>query len=445
MERKYHHAGDFIFEEYSYLEKDHTLHMLYRYEYGPQFEEVIQFPQIRKKLTIAEQKALDNAFRLLFLLAGVSYFKAYVPNNLRCNAFEIDAQTAKFIEFVYMEGLGEFAYVNSIDFSKFKGFDKCTGDAPRAQHLNMSTRTCVPVGGGKDSIVTLEALKSQNRDLVLFQLGNAKPITDTIKKSELPGIRVTRSIDQTLFSLNQQGAYNGHVPITAILSSIVVACAILNDFNSIAMSVERSASEATRIYKNKEVNHQFSKSFEFEKIFADYVKKMISPNINYYSLLRPLYEVHIMQKFAQLKDYHAIFLSCNAAFRIKETQRATNWCCDCPKCRFIFLGLAAFMNKDSLIEIFGNNLLAEPSQQQGFDDLCGVGDGKPFECVGETQESAALMVYLSNHKDWENDPVVKSSNSMLNGHDVPLLSEFLKADGEHSIPQNLWTNLSESF
>lgn len=415
--------------------------MLYRFENGAQFEEVIQFPQSRNKLTLSEKKALDNAFRLLFLLVGVSYFKAYVPNNLRCDAFEIDAQTAKFVEYVYMEGLGEFAYVNDIDFSEFKGFGKCSGNKPKAESLNLPRRTCIPIGGGKDSIVTLEVLKTENQDLVLFQLGNANPITQTIEQSGLQGIRAIRSIDQRLILLNQQGVYNGHVPITAILSSIVVVYAILNGFNSIAMSVERSASEATRVYRNKEVNHQFSKSFEFEKGFADYVKKMISPDISYYSLLRPMHEVHIMQKFAQLTEYHSIFRSCNAAFRIKETERASHWCCDCPKCRFIFLGLAAFMQKDSLIEIFGKDLLEDPSQQQGFDDLCGIGNGKPFECVGETQESAALMLFLSTQQNWKNASIVKHCSSKLNDHNVPLLSEFLKADGEHAMPQDLWTKL----
>lgn len=445
-----HKVGDFVFEEYMFNETECRLHMHYYFENSMQqhnlrFEEVIEFPKPAKPLSPQKKTALNSAFRLLFLLAGVSYYKAYACDNLRCDAFPIDKQTADFIHFVYKEGLGEFAFVNNIDFTEFKGFKICEASGQKGLELDLSNRTCVPVGGGKDSIVTIETLKPHVDELVLFRLGNAGPILKTIEQSGLSDIAVTRKIDKRLLDLNQQGAYNGHVPITAILSSIVVACGILQDFNCIAMSVERSASEATRTYLGNSINHQFSKSLAFENAFANYVKDRVSPSIHYFSLLRPLYEIHIMQKFSSLTQYHSVFRSCNAAFKLNEKDRASHWCCDCPKCRFIFLGLAPFLAKQELIDIFGENLLSNPAQQEGFYDLCGLGDGKPFECVGETLESAAAMKHLSTLPEWQDELIVKNTAERLSKESVPALDEFLKANSQHHIPEFLWTKIQESF
>ena len=82
---------------------------------------------------------------------------------------------------------------------------------------------------------------------------------------------MTRRLDPALFALNEAGALNGHVPITGILSMIVLACAIIHGFDAIAMSNEHSAS-APNI---ADVNHQYSKSFEFEQAFSRLLERHV--------------------------------------------------------------------------------------------------------------------------------------------------------------------------
>ncbi len=278
--------------------------------------------------------------------------------------------------------------------------------------LDLPRRTCVPVGGGKDSIVTVECLKAGGEDLVLFSLGDAAPIAACMAAAELPYIRVRRRLDPGLLKLNDDGSsLNGHVPITGILSAIVLACAVLLGFDTIAMSNEHSASVPNLTVGGVGINHQFSKSLEFERDFAGYVRNHISPSFAYFSLLRPLSEIEIARRFARHSQYFGIFRSCNTAFRQAPAERGRHWCCDCPKCRFVFLALAPFVAKPQLIDIFGRDMLDDEAQLDGFAALCGLREHKPFECVGEIAESVAVMSHLGHHPDWRGDAVVQRLNA----------------------------------
>jgi hypothetical protein len=294
-------------------------------------------------------------------------------------------------------------------------------------------QTCVPVGGGKDSIVTVECLAQAKEPMVLFSLGTATPIEATIRQSGLPAIRVTRRLDPGLFELNAAGALNGHVPITGILSMIVLACAIITGFDTIAMSNEHSASAPNVTEGGLDVNHQWSKSFAFEQAFQNHVARHVADGVRYFSFLRPLTEIAIARRFGHHAAYLPLFRSCNTAFRQAPEQRSTGWCCDCPKCRFVFLALAPFVAKPQLIATFGRNLLDEPAQIDGFAELCGVHRHKPFECVGEIEESAAVMRHLAEMADWRDDAVVQNLSPRV---PVADFTSLFAPRGPHAVPDH---------
>ena len=428
----------FIFERYDFDRKTATLTLRYAYEDGAQFVEAITFPPITREISTADNAALDTLFRLVFLLAGVSYYKAYAPEQLQCKAFALDSATAAFVEKVYRHGLGEFAYKNQLDLRERLQFSVENVAPPAPVSLRLSDRLCVPVGGGKDSIVTIECLKQAQFPISLFALstpaGVAAPIQSTVDISGLPFVNVTRALSGTLLELNKADAYNGHVPITAILSAIAIAAAVMQGFGAVVMSNEHSASAPNHL----EINHQYSKSLSFERDFAHYIAAHISPDIAYFSFLRPLSETEILRRFARLEKYHSIFRSCNTAFRQDDKQRNKNWCCNCPKCRFIFLGLAPFVAKQHLVSIFGKNLLDDAAQEQGFAELCGLHAHKPFECVGEIEESALLLEKLKHHPDWQHDAVVQKLGARL-----PPTADFDKKfntlfeiHADHNVPDN---------
>jgi UDP-N-acetyl-alpha-D-muramoyl-L-alanyl-L-glutamate epimerase len=401
---------EFIFEDYSYDPTTSSLSLYYRYSDGPRFEEKLTFDFIPRQLSPAAHQVLDRIFRLILLLSGVSYYKAFIPRSLICEAFPLDGQTAEFLHKFYEKGLAEFAFRNRVSLRDHFRFRQSSVPQTAPIVLDLPRRTCVPVGGGKDSIVTIECLKQSGEPLVLFSLGDAEPINACIAAANLPSIRVHRRLDAGLFELNQKGALNGHVPITGILSAIALASAVLSGCDAVAMSNEHSASAPNLTIDGVEINHQFSKSLEFEQDFAEYIQQMISPSIAYFSLLRPFSEIEIARRFSKYPMYFGTFRSCNTAFRQSHAARGQHWCGNCPKCRFVFLALSPFVAKQDLTGIFGRNLLDGQSQAGGFAELCGLQEHKPFECVGETFESASVMSHLANHPDWRDDRVVRHLN-----------------------------------
>jgi hypothetical protein len=407
---------EFIFENYLYDPAVSTLSLRYRFGGGPRFEEKLVFDFVPRQLSPEASAVLDRIFRLIFLMSGVSYYKSFVPPTLICEPFPVDCITAEFLQKFYEKGLAEFAFRNRISLRGHFAI-RWSGDPPAAPIvLDLPRRTCVPVGGGKDSIVTLECLKRGGEPLVLFSLGDAEPIRACIAASGLPFIRVHRRLDNGLFKLTESGALNGHVPITGILSAIALAGAVMAGCDAIIMSNEHSASAPNLQIDGADVNHQYSKSLEFEKDFSVYLKNHISPSIAYFSLLRPLSEIEIARRFAKYRKYFPVFLSCNGAFRQSLAARARGWCGNCPKCRFVFLALAPYIEKTELIGIFGRNLFDDETQRDGFAQLCGLREHKPFECVGELTESAAVMSYLGSQPDWREDAVVRQ----LHGAFAPL-------------------------
>ena len=414
---------EFVFADYRYDSARSTLSLCYRYSEGPRFEEQLIFDFVPRPLSAADNEALDRIFRLLFLLSGVSYYKAFIPKRLICEAFPLDKGTVEFLHKFYLKGLAEFAFRNGISLLDHFRFRSTPAAIASPIALDLPHRTCIPVGGGKDSIVTIECLKQAGQPVLLFSLGDAEPIRACIETAHQPFIKVYRRLDPALLELNGSGALNGHVPITGILSAIALACAVMSGCDTVAMSNEHSASAPNLTFGGVEINHQYSKSLEFEEDFAAYVERFISPSISYFSLLRPLSEIEIARRFAKYPAYFQKFRSCNTAFRQSSAARGRHWCGNCPKCRFVFLALSPFVPKSELIEIFGRDLLDDENQCHGFAELCGLREYKPFECVGETSESARVMSHLGGHPVWRDDRVVRRL-----GEEFPSLRQSRPAD-----------------
>ncbi len=402
--------NEFVFEDYRYDPARSTLSLCYTYNGGLRFEEQLIFDFVPPQLSSAAREVLDRLFRLILLLSGVSYYKAFIPRVLTCRAFELDERTAEFLQRFYERGLAEFAFRNDVSLHGHFRVQSSSAPATAPITVDFPRRTCVPVGGGKDSIVTIECLRQGGDPLMLFSLGDAEPIAACIAAAKLSFIRVHRRLDASLLKLNAAGALNGHVPISGILSAIALASAVMSGCDAVAMSNEHSASAPNLSIDGVEVNHQYSKSLEFERDLARYVERFISPSISYFSFLRPLSEIEIARKFSQYREYFGVFRSCNTAFRQAREARGRHWCCNCPKCRFVFLALSPFVAKPDLIEIFGGNLLDDETQRDGFAELCGLRAIKPFECVGETSESAGVISHLANHPEWRDDRVVRRLN-----------------------------------
>jgi len=385
---------------------------------------------------------LGRALRLVHLAAGVSYFKAAAPSHVVVETGPLSRAEEGLVRDLYDKGLREFAVANDLAVPlqfvlEAKGvpwaerldgagglgyFASGMGDSP-------PPGIAVPIGGGKDSIVLVDALKAtgpQGVPLWLVAVNKNPAMARVAHVAGLPLASITRTVSPNLLALNSAGALNGHVPITAIVSLIAVAAGYIYGYDTTLMALERSADEVTALVDEVPVNHQWSKSAECELELRHVIRESVSGSIEYSSGLRSCGELEIARWFAGLGAYHAGFRSCNRAYRPGPSY--DTWCGRCPKCRFVFLVLAPFLEREQLVAIFGRDLLDDPEQVEGFWDLCAAGR-KPYECVGEQRESLLALLLLVENPSWRHSAVVVALRPELEAR-----RDLVAADLEGGVP-----------
>jgi hypothetical protein len=419
-----------------------VVRLVYRFENGPELTEQIRFPDAPWPPEPGRQAAFERALQLLHLVAGVSYYKAGLSPEIRFAERRIDAELAAFLNELYVQGLAELAYHNQIDVRdriRFPG----QGSPPDPIALLLPERALVAMGGGKDSLVGLRLLQDAGIEVQAVCVGQSTLIGDTVKAAGLPLLRIERTLAPELAVMNRAGAWNGHVPVTAINSVILLCASVLYGFRYVVFSNERSADEATLdLPDGTAINHQYSKSSAFETSLRDVIASHVSEDIEYFSILRPFSELEIVRRFCELSEFHPVYSSCNRNFHIDGSRIEGRWCLDCPKCRFAALSLALFLSPGRVVEIMGADLLDQHRQIEGLRELCSLDRDKPFECVGETGESRAAMAALAASAYWRDHAVVSALAPGLEQASVPELAGLLAPSGNHSIPASILSRLN---
>ncbi len=420
--------------------------LVYAFDDGPELIETVTVPGAPFVLEGERAAAVERTLRLLHLFTGVSYYKAAVPEQILIDSYDIDADTAALLELLYVNGLGEFAYRNGLNLHGKIKFPVAAASeaAPAAPTLGLRHHALVAIGGGKDSLVSIEALRALGVEQAVTWIGGSQLIRACADRTGLPTFNIGRSLAPQLFDYNREGAWNGHIPVTAINSMIMLFAALLLGVDQVVFSNERSASYGSLIEGTGEVNHQWSKGWACESAIGEHMQRHIAADLHYYSLLRPLSELAVARQFTRTDRYDAHFSSCNRNFHILGERPANRWCGVCPKCHFVFLALAPFMPKPRLMGIFGRNLLDDPAQTAGYDALLEYQDHKPFECVGEGRESRAAMAALTARPEWREDALVErfatEIRPQLDAGDLRI-EPLLVIDDEQRIPPALWERL----
>ncbi len=386
--------------------------------------------------------AVHEAARIVHMLAGVSYYKAGAPPVIDLGAVPVRPGERRFLLDYYVNGLGEFAYRNSIDLDLrvVGGSDP----APRAAFAPSAGRPLIPFGGGIDSIVTAETVRRARAcDPSLFVVSQAgqrfAAIEDAAAVTGLRVLRAERALDPQILRSDDFGFLNGHVPVTGILSAIAVLAATVYGNDAVVMSNERSASSGNVEVAGRMINHQYSKSDEFERAFRSLLRGALDPPPEYFSLLRPWSELAVAAAFASLRGFHPVFRSCNRAFHIDPAQRLATWCGRCDKCCFIDLVLAPFLDAGELDAIFGG---LEPLENvdllHRFRTLTGLSsDTKPFECVGDVDECRGAVVLAAARRDRQGSVVLKTLVDELGpvAGDTLAATRLLQPGGASNVPE----------
>ncbi len=417
-------AETFDFTSYKILDDKKTITFNFKISFEDKsetnFSEKIVLP---KEIPDAvDRKALASILESLHLILGISYWKTYCPKNITL-PYQLSKEQSKFWDIVYTKGLGQFFYENKIDYRGLINFpiilktcsagDSSLASDPRRYIVRNDTnsRYLVGIGGGKDSIVAVELLKSSKKNItgyILKEQNNSNIKEDVLKVMQIDCLYVQRFMDEKLIVKNAlPSSYNGHIPISAIYAFVGILLALCYGYSFVVTGNGKSANVGNVEYLGEMINHEWSKSEEFEKMFRKYISNYIAQGINFYSILRQYTELDITKEFVRYDAYFHNFSSCNKNFRVKGNQMNKKWCGECPKCAFTFTMLAAYLPKVKVIEIFGKNLFADDKLIDTYKGLLGIDKIKPFDCVGTFEETNEAFEIIQKKGEYKDDVVLK--------------------------------------
>lgn len=450
----------FTYEKYIITDHEDKIRIQFHFRLGKDitFTPTWDFEKKHLEVNYEKEEIVNKLAFNLGLVELISYWKCACSPKVIIKAGVIDEDQIKWWKNQYYLGLGEFFYTNGIETTQ-ESFMEMVVEAPKEGafsvvnsslselfHTEYEKEGCmIPIGGGKDSIVTLELLKERKLTNLCFMINNKEASQRCAsvagyQKEEL--LIVNRSIDRRLLELNKEGYLNGHTPFSAIVAFSSVLAAYLMDKQYVVLSNEASANEST--VEGTDVNHQYSKSFKFERDFVDYEKQYIDSNVHYFSLLRPFSELQIAKYFALHEKYYKIFRSCNVG------SKADSWCGHCPKCLFVYIILSPFINLHSLVEIFGSDMLNDETMLPTFEKLIGMVPEKPFECVGTCDEAnTAICMTIDLFEEKEKKVVLpklyeyyknKGLYRSLAGRENPYIKYY---NEENQVPREFVERLKE--
>lgn len=396
---------EFCYESFDYSITSDGMKITFMFTIGEEivFNPTINIPQRNfYRWDSITKEQYDILVFNIGMIELISYWKSTCSPKIVVKPFVLNDKQIAFWKKLYYNGLSEFFYINGIDAKEDEFVTINVESDKTLEKVNFTTSDTyiVPIGGGKDSVVTLELLLQSGKDICPMIIN---PRGATLECARIAGfgrdnfIEVKRTIDSNLLELNAKGYLNGHTPFSAMLAFHSLLVAAITGRKNIALSNESSANESTIVGTN--VNHQYSKSLEFENDFRKYVFDYITNDINYFSFLRPLSELQIAMLFAKNDKYFDVFKSCNVG------SKTDIWCGNCPKCLFAYIILSPFIKPEVLNRIFGKSMLDDPSLQLYFDQLTGLMPTKPFECVGTIDEvNTALAMTIERYYSDSNCP-----------------------------------------
>jgi hypothetical protein len=398
---------------------------------GRPFVETVTFEGVKS----LEAPAVVALAQLWYLIAGLSYYKAGAARRIDVGTTPLGTQGRRLLKAALSDGLGEFAYRNQIPLSDvtIEGREGVDAFEPFVD----TNRVLTPFGGGIDSVVTVEKLR-QHVDQTLFVVspatGRFAPLEATAAATGIDVVRASRALDPQIVR-GDESFFNGHVPVTTMVTLLAAVAAVASGRGGVALSNEHSSSVANLRWYNSDINHQWSKSWNAENLIASAIGERVGDELVVASYLRDRSELWVAQVFSELAQYHHVFRSCNRAFAQAPGERADQWCGECDKCLFVNLVLAPFLSRTALWSIFASEPLSNSAREAQLRTLVGLGeDHKPFECVGDPDESAVALTEVSRLEEWRDVTVLRELADELRTE--RLLPDLLEPQGSSRVPAN---------
>jgi len=254
-------------------------------------------------------------------------------------------------------------------------------------------------------------------------------------------LSIERRLDQQILEINQMdGAYNGHVPISLIFA--LTGCLVATSTGSryVVVANESSASIPDTQWKGRNINHQWSKSLEFERLFQGYISQHVNPSLHYTSLIRSLSSFAVAKLFAQYPAYFEVFTSDNSLFKITQSEREhPRWSTDSPKSLSSYILLAPWMSDADLERTFGSNFLDKAELEPLLLALIGEEGGPVLDCVGTVDELLLGLSILQEQGRMSDAALMKvAARRNVTARVAPdALQSALAISSDHAIPESI--------
>ncbi len=431
--------NQFIYKSYVMYEESNEIvvEFLYALREKEKISEFYHRLRLPKSEKIKTNPELENILFHIGMAEAISYYKIAAPKEFIIECGTLNVEQKKWFQKLYFNGLGEFIYLNKISVTQEDLVDFICLNTKNFAKISVKTEqnNIIPIGGGKDSLVSYELLKSAFPDSLLFSMNPIVASQKILDKHPAHAIKLKRELDlEKIFDFNKRGYLNGHIPFSSIVGFISIWLGLLYKTRYIVLSNESSANEENIIYNGQKINHQYSKSIEFENDFREYVAQFITDDVEYFSFLRPLDEIHIAKLFSEVAQEHFFdFRSCNVGSKKNE------WCGKCPKCLFTYIMLCNYIDDVTLQKIFGKDMLNDPELKELFDGLSQSDAVKPFECVGTYDEvNYALSQKYYSYKKEELPCLLKNYQPKEMKYNLEV-----DYDGQNNLPEKFKEVLGE--
>jgi len=380
-------------------------------------------------LALANQPLTRKLCEWVAIISSFGLFSVEYFDEVICE-FALTDNDVRFFEKLIYLGFGEFRFVNDIAMDKKTHVRSSIENAPvLLSSESTPTYDRGPLllnGGGKDGSVSAWLLSQTGQSFTWFQRGDSVAQSNVTAVWNAPVISIKRNLDPN--RSNRQ--YAGHRPMSAGIAFVALLTAHLYGYSDVIASNEASANEGNATFGDFTLNHQYSKSLEFERDIQSLLKD-VGIRINYFSLLRPLHELQIAKIATKLGNNQlGAITSCN------NGTRTGTWCMSCAKCAFIALVMTA-ADPAAARKIWGNDTdtINTPSLHNYLVELLDPNVDKPLECVGTLDEcQLAARMIVENHSgiltQETNDILAKYAS--LSAQDS---GQFMTSFSEASIPQ----------
>ncbi len=350
-------------------------------------------------------------------LIGIALAEAYrlseicTPQTIRVPWYTCQSWEAEWWNQDIYWYLQQKFYLERWDWSEMPVIEFGLGADAQLPSFQLQEAYLLAVSGGKESTFSFEWMQQAQLPVELFTLHNSGGIYGCTWEQKFPVFEYMQHRSPfwairayPLTNAAQQFGYEGvrNDPTITNALFVMMMVAAHRGLKFLTLSNDKSSNEANAIYKGRSVNHQSAKGKDYIQRFNQFLERKAWPFV-YVSMCEEVHSVKAVECLATWSpDLLKLLSSCNEA---QWNPRSGQWCRQCSKCAFSFALIEAVTSRSVACDIVGEDLLLNPTLETTWESLYHPDREKPFECVGEKQETLWSLLQAKARRILNQEPL----------------------------------------